>query len=218
MKYAALLLCCLMSCDCAHVNVVDVRHTDISSEHMKGKISPLTWDIILDYGNGLVGGCLGTPVNVEAGTMILTAHHCIRNKPGKIYGKKVTGDSKEYIDLMIYKSVEVFDLALLSPVVPLPDGSYTMLATSGPRRLDPYYQLRYMTNKREKLVFFRGHVVREEKTSLPIGHFMLSGEAPKGTSGGPIFNLHGDLICIQTHAGYCTSSLDVYRWFETLSE
>ena len=216
MKYAALLLCCLMSCDCAHV--VDVRYTNISPKQMYDKIEPLTWEIVIDYGNGLVGECLGTPINMRKDVMILTAHHCVEKPAVGIHIKPITEDPRKFMLATVHKSNKVFDLALLKPIVPIPRGRNTMLASTPPRRLDPYYQLRYETTKRERLLFYSGHVVRIERDAMPLGSAMLSGLVPKGTSGGPIFNLRGDLICVQTRASYCTSTGDVFLWLKSIGE
>lgn len=219
MKFVALLFCCLMSCDCAHNDIVDVRYTDINPNKMLEKIKPLTWVLIADYGNGLSTRCLGTPVYIEnLGVVLLTAEHCVDPVPLRIYAKPITAENSKYAYFKIYKTTKAIDLALLYPIGKIEKTPTSTLAYLAPRHLDPYYQLKFNKNG-DGLIFYRGHLLdTETQYTNATGSRRLSGLSAKGNSGGPIFNLRGHLICILTHTTNCTQWHSLLRWANVIQK
>jgi hypothetical protein len=143
--------------------------------------------------------------------MLLTAQHCVEPLPKKIAAKPIRDGNRSYRYFKIYKTSKLLDLALLEPLSKMLV-KVAEPASYPPRVHDPYYQLRYENTKRINLVFYSGHVTNINYARPPLGSYELSGIVPVGTSGGPVFNMRGRLICIQTHTLFCTSWTDILRW------
>ncbi|WOQ37361.1 serine protease [Acinetobacter soli] len=131
---------------------------------------------------------VGTGVVVLNGHHVLTCNHCLKRKPGSHVLIEINDNKQFILAKILYSNIEL-DIALLRTDLRL--GEPANLIDSNHIMMGMECFVVGYPNSIMQKTFLAGHIA-----SITENHFLLDCSVNHGNSGGPLFDLEGNLIAI----------------------